>query len=267
MKKQYWHWTVLTLLVFLLARGSMAHAYGGGGEREEPEEPTGSVSGQSGNDAPSPSGGGGGGGGEGFGASPKAVAAWEAAGGRKGTGMSFQDWFKKQRIEWDKQQHALTWDAKKAGWGASAWSIPFWGAQAANAAGKTTQTMLSFVPGMGWVSVSLDTARGAAEGYGEAIDKGLSQADAAKVGTKTGIAQGLTSAVFNKIGAGNKLNYDKAVKSVQTARTAKQMVRANKNLKKAILGTIADETVQEVVGNQHVSQTVKDSSPAAQTYK
>ncbi len=202
-------------------------------------------------------------GGEGFGASPKAIEAWEAAGGRKGTGQSFQKWFSKTRRDWEAKQDKLTWQAKKAGWKASAWSLPYWGAQGANLAGKATQFGLNFVPGMGWVNVSLDTARGAAEGYGEALDKGLSQAEASKVAVKSGVSQGLMSAAFNKFGAGNRLNYDKAVRSVQAAKTARKIVRSNKALKKAIVGTLFDEAVKGEIAQRHTSNTVRNSSPQA----
>jgi hypothetical protein len=238
----------------LMVNDSFAHSGGGGGggtPRENSFSPAGG------------GGGGGGGGGEGFGASSKAVAAWEAAGGRKGTGMSFQDWFRKQRIDWEARQDKLTSDASWAGWGASAWNLPVWGGEAANAAGKISQFGLNFVPGVGKLTnIGLDAARGAAEGYGQAVDKGLSQADAAKTGATTGTAAGLFSAFTQKFGFAKDAG--KAIKASQAARTATKIARTNKELGKALVGTTVQEGVKEVVGSAHTESVVNNSAPQAQ---
>ena len=218
-------------------------------------------------------GGGGGGGGEGFGASPKALAAWEAAGGRKGTGMSFQDWFKKSRVDWDAQQTQLTWEATKAGWGASFWGALFGAAKVADTAGQVSQFGLNFVPGVGKlagvgikaVNVGLDSLRGASEGYGQAIDSGMSQSEAAGTGAITGFGTGAMSAGTSILSpfkdAGD------AVKAVQAARTAKQILRSNKNLAPAVIGTAVQEIGKSALGGAYTTSVVQSSSPEAQVMK
>ncbi len=204
-----------------------------------------------------------GGGGAGFGASPKAVAAWEAAGGRRGTGMSFQDWFKKMRTEMATKQDDLDWDADTAGWSASAWNIPYYGAKAADLAGKISQFGLNFVPGVGTLTnIGLDTARGAADGYSQAVDKGLSQSEAAKAGGTTGVASGFFSAFANKFGFAKDAG--KAIQASQAARTAAQIARTNKKLGTALGGTAVQEGLKNVIGDQHTSNVVNNWSPQAQ---
>lgn len=213
-----------------------------------------------------------GGGGEGFGASPKAVAAWEAAGGRKGTGMSFQDWYKKVQIDFETRQGQLTWEATKAGWQASAWSIPYWSAEFANAAGKISQFGLNFVPVGKAVKVAveigkigLDGVRGAAEGYASAKDKGMSDAEAEEVAAKTGAAAGILSSFTSMFGFAKDTG--KAIAQTRAATTAAQIARTNRNLKTAILTTTTEEAISEVVGNAHTNSVVTNSSPMAQVAK
>jgi len=211
-------------------------------------------------------GGGGGGGGEGYGASPKALAAWEAAGGRKGTGMSFQDWFKKSRVDWDAKQTDLTWDASKAGWSASFWNILYGTTKVADTAGQVSQFGLNFVPGVGKIAnIGLDTARGAVDGYGKAIDKGMSQSEAAQTGGTTGAASGLFSAFTSKLGFAKDAG--KAVTAVQGAKTAAQIAKTNKALKVAGIGTTVQEGVKTVVGDMHSTSVVNNSSPQPQASK
>lgn len=207
-----------------------------------------------------------GGGGEGFAATPKAVSAWEAAGGRKGTGLSFQDWSRKQRSEFEARQEKLTWEAKKAGWGASAMNVPVWGAMTANYLGKASQFGLSFVPGVGKLTnIGLDAARGAAEGYSDALDKGLSQSEARKVGGTTGLASGVFSAFTSKLGFGKDAG--KALNKVKTAKTAAQLTKSRKQLGKALISTTTDEGAKEVVGGIHSDNVVKNTSPQARLIK
>lgn len=203
-------------------------------------------------------------GGEGFGASGIAVSAWEAAGGKKGTGKSFQEWFKTMRVDWESKQVQLEWDAKTAGWGSSAWNGVFVTTEATNVAGKFVQFGLNFVPGIGKVvNIGLDTARGAAEGYAEALDSGLSQSDAAKTGGVTGVGSGLMSAFFSKLGFGK--DSGKALKASTMAKTAEQIVKTNNALGKAIAATTVDEGVKAVVGSSYTTSVVFNSSPMAQT--
>lgn len=244
--------TFLAVSVLCAAVMSSAQAspggHGGGGSSRSSSSPP----------APQPPAGGGG---EGFGASPKALSGWEAAGGRAGTGLSFQDWFRKQRADFDARQDALTWEAKKAGWGASAWTIPYVGAQAANYAGKAAQFGLNFVPGVGKAAnLGLDAARGAADGYSTGVDQGLSQSQAARAGAKTGVASGLMSALFNRFGA----NAGQAISKVQKARTATQIARTNKALTPALVGTGTQEGIKEFIGSQHANSVVNNSAPQAQ---
>jgi hypothetical protein len=202
-----------------------------------------------------------------MGASPKAVEAYQAAGGPSGTGMSFSDWFKKTREQMDEKQEQLTWDGTTAAWSASALNAGYWGAWGLDKAGKIAQFGLNFVPGFGWVNVSLDTARGAAEGYAEAIDQGLEQGDAFGVGAKTGAAQGIMSAGFNYFGLGNRFGTDKAVLNFQNAVTPKQVAKAGKALKRVIVGNLIDTGVQEYVGNEHASETAKNTTPRPGTIR
>ena len=205
----------------------------------------------------------GGGGGVGFGASSKAVAAWEAAGGRTGTGMPFQKWFSKQRIDWEARQDELTSDQKWAGWGASLWNLAVWGGVAADTVGKISQFGLNFVPGVGKLTnIGLDAARGAAEGYGKAVDKGLSQSEAASAGGKTGIASGLFSSFTQKFGFAKDAG--KAIKASQAARTAGKIVSTNKALGKALTGTTVQEGIKEVIGSVHSTNVVNNTAPQAQ---
>lgn len=241
--------SVLCAAVMSSAQASPGGHGGGGSSRSSSSPPV-----------PQPPAGGGG---EGFGASPKALSGWEAAGGRAGTGLSFQDWFRKQRADFDARQDALTWEAKKAGWGASAWTIPYVGAQAANYAGKAAQFGLNFVPGVGKAAnLGLDAARGAADGYATGVDQGLTQSQAAKAGATTGVASGLMSAFMNKFGFAKDAG--KAVSKVKAARTATQIVRSNKRLIPAVVGTATQEGIKEVIGSQNTNSVVNNSAPQAQ---
>ena len=257
---------LLVAMLFVFGLGGQAindafaspggHGGGGGGGGGGPAQPN----------PYNPTGGGGGGGGEGFGASSKAINAWEAAGGRKGTGMSFQEWFRKQRIDWEARQDELTSDQTWAGWGASAWNLPVWGGIVADTAGKISQFGLNFVPGVGKLtSIGLDAARGAADGYGKAVDKGLSQSEAASAAGKTGIASGLFSAFTQKFGFAKDAG--KAIKASQAARTAAKITSSNKKLGTALVGTTVQEGVKEVVGNVHNANVVNNTSPQAQLTK
>ena len=247
----------LTVLGCAATSDSLACDGGGGGG--------GGDGGDYGLNSSTPPGGAGGrgGGGEGFGASSKAVAAWEAAGGRKGTGMSFQEWFSKQRTDWEARQDKLTSDQKWAGWGASAWNLPVWGATVADTAGKISQFGLNFVPGVGKLTnIGLDAARGAADGYGKAVDKGLSQSDAVYAGGKTGIASGLFSSFTQKFGFAKDAG--KAIKASQAARTAGKIASTNKALGKALTGTAVQEGIKEGIGNVHSTNVVNNTAPQAQ---
>lgn len=194
--------------------------------------------------------------------SPKAIEAYNAAGGKAGTGLTLGQWLETHRTNWEKQQQGLTSDAYWSSWSASGWNAAFWGAQGANTAGKASQFILNFVPGVGRVwNVGLDAARGAAEGYAEGREKGLSHTESAKIGGKTGTASGLMSYGFSKFGFGR--NTTKQIKKVMNAKTAKQIARGKSALKSAFAGTTADETVKGVVGSQH-AQSLANSAPQPQ---
>lgn len=204
--------------------------------------------------------------GVGFGASPNAVAAWYAAGGKQGTGLSFQNWFKKAQIELETKQGQLEWDSKKAGWAASFWNVLFGTAKVADTAGQVSQFGLNFVPGLGKVvNVGLDAARGAGEGYAGAVDKGMSQSEALKTGAVTGTAMGLLTSFANKFGFAKDAG--KAVEAVQAAKTAAQITRTNQKLGVALVGTTVQEGIKTAIGSSHVTSVVNNSSPQAQVYK
>lgn len=248
-----WFWMVLVLMSLAGFLPAVVRAGGGGGGQGEGLVTTtiGPPSGGSKSDS-SP-------GGPGFGASPKAVEAYEEAGGRSGTGMSFQDWFKKTRQEMQEKQGQLEWDGWKADVKTSAMNGVYLGAQGANVAGKGAQIVLDFVPGLGWVGVGLDAARGAAEGYAEALDQGLSQTEAMGVGAKTGAASGIMTIGVSKIGLGK--NLDGAFNKTMGAKSARQIERANKALGWGVAGTAVDTSTKQVVGHLHTSNVVKNSSP------
>ena len=265
-----------TILVLILAAGpftTSAQAYGGGGGGGDEEFDT------IGNLGKRTTGGGGGASWGGSGPtsdeeeidistiSPKALDLYKKAGGKAGTGLSFPKWLEQVRAQWEGKQTLLTWDAKKAGWKASAWNVGYYGSQGANIAGKGAQFVLNFVPGFGWICVGLDATRGLAEGYAEATEQGLELQDAVQVGVQTGMAQGVMSFGFNKFGMGNRFGTEKAVKSVISARSAKQILRSNKALKKAVMGNVVDTGVQEVIGNMHTSNAIENSSPLARLAK
>jgi hypothetical protein len=191
--------------------------------------------------------------------SPKAVDAYKAAGGKAGTGLTLEEWLEAHRQNWEKRQEGLTSDAYWTSWSSSGWNAAYWGAQGANVAGKASQFILNFVPGVGKVvNVGLDTARGAAEGYAEGREKGLSHTESAKVGGKTGVGSGLMSYGFSKFGFGR--NTPKQIKKVVNAKTAKQITAGKKALKGALAGTTVDEAVKEGVGSQHAQSLANDAA-------
>lgn len=247
-------WLVLAIQAVWLPQSAMASPGGHGGGSSRGGETRTSIT-QAADSEPA--------GGEGFGASGLAVNAWEAAGGRKGTGKSFEQWFKTQRIDWESRQVQLEWEAKTAGWSASGWNGLFGAADATNTAGKVVQFGLNFVPGVGKIAnIGLDTARGAAEGYAGALDSGMSQSDAAKTGGVTGTASGLMSAFFAKFGFAKDAG--KAVEASRKARTAAKILKTNKALGVALTGTAVQEGIKTVVGDAHTNSVVFNSSPMAQ---
>lgn len=265
-------WIGMTLCLLLLCTGPLSTkvwAYGdsGGGGSDSGGADGGSNEGGGDHDRPdkddADGGGGqssGGGGGVGFGASPKALEAWEAAGGRKGTGKSFEQWFRDVRKKWEDQQRQRTWDATKAGWSASAWNAGTTGAEGMDKLGQASQFGLNFVPGVGKLTnIGLDAARGAAEGYSKAREQGMSQKDAMQTGTKTGIASGLFSTFMNKFGFGK--GYGKAVEKSKAAKTAIQIKKANKQLGQGIKGVTVDEAIKTGVGDVHSTSVVNNSAP------
>ena len=212
----------------------------------------------------SPSGGGGCSGRQGVGVSAKALAAWKKAGGCAGTGKSYEKWFEGVRKDMDSRQEKLTSSASWAGWGASFWNLPVWGASGANTVGKVSQFGLSFVPGVGKLtSIGLDAARGAAEGYGKGVDKGLSQGEAMSAGAKTGFASGLFSAFTQKLGFAKDAG--KALKARQAAVTTAKIARTNKNLGVAAVGTTVQEGIKDVVGSVQANNIVNNSAPQPRT--
>jgi hypothetical protein len=194
--------------------------------------------------------------------SPKAVEAYEAAGGKAGTGLTMGEWLTAHRTNWENRQEGLTSEAYWTSWSASGWNAAFWGAKGANAAGQTSQFILNFVPGVGkMVNVGLDAARGTAEGYAEGREKGLSHTESAKIGGQTGTGAGIMSFGFSKFGFGR--NGTKQIKKVMNAKTAKQIKNSNKALKGALAGITADEAVKGGVGAQH-AHSLANSAPAPQ---
>lgn len=191
--------------------------------------------------------------------SPKAIDAYKAAGGKAGTGLTLEEWLEAHRKNWEQRQEGLTSDAYWSSWSSSGWNAAFWGAQGANAAGKASQFILNFVPGVGKVvNVGLDTARGAAEGYAEGREKGLSHTESAKIGGQTGVGSGLMSYGFSKFGFGR--NSTKQIKKVVNAKTAKQIKASKKALKGALAGVTADEAVKGGVGSQHAQSLANDAA-------
>lgn len=96
------------------------------------------------------------------------------------------------------------------------WSAAISVAEGANTLGDWSQWALNFVPGMDKVNVALTGSRGFAEGYAEALERGASQAEAIKEGTKrAAISAGLDVLGNRLTGAATDRMFNKAKGAVQ----------------------------------------------------
>ena len=245
-----WVLTFLACIVLLGTSTKTGYSYGGGGEREEETESSSSFSGQTADDVPKKEEGGGS---VGFGAPPHLVAAWEKAGGRKGTGMSFRDWFKKVRADVENKVAELEKDQRHALTIMSLWNGSTLTWEVKNEVGKKTQFIMNFIPGTDKVNIVLDGARAGAEGYGASIAAGLTQQQALAVAGETAAAGAAFSAATNIINTGQKGKMPK-INSFTSA------VKNSNQINKAVTTVLVTETVKDKAIEQHIKNTIENTA-------
>lgn len=178
-------------------------------------------------------------------------------------------WDELKKLRQEDLEHAQRADERaRRGWEAIATATTYGEGAAviADWLGWGAQIGLNFVPGVGpLINIGLDTLRGGAEGYAAAMEKGLSQKEAIKVGTKNAAATSLFSAFTNKLGFGK--NYRKVMQNAQKAKTVKQIIKSNKEIGVAIIGNAADETAQDIIGKENRKNIVENTSPKARLRK
>jgi hypothetical protein len=140
--------------------------------------------------------------------------AWEALGGKSGTGQSYENWQKSERAGKVMIQQRLEREAAQAQTGSARINIAVITLEYVDSAGKVAQVGLSFIPAVGaGTSAGLDAGREFAEVYQKARDSGASHSEAISQGMKSATVKGATSmATAGLIGkvAGN--TWDKATK-------------------------------------------------------